>query len=71
MVIPPVLPEEREELRLVYLQIRGLHDKTFEQCLEIPLVLGCLRNTAEAVRRARAARAARPDLNPENFQLTP
>ena len=69
MVTPAVTPEEElEQMRQAYLQITHLHDRTFEACLADKLVRGCLRNTALAMRRAKAAQER---LDPARFELVP
>lgn len=69
MNVPPVRDEaEREELRRVYLQIAGLHRKSFEECLADSLIRGCLRNTALAIRRAQEERRRQ---DPGQFELAP
>jgi len=64
----PIRPEERAELLELYTELRGMHHVPFDIAIADPILLNCLRNTAEARRRTRAARDA---IDPANFELVP
>lgn len=66
--VPALEERERQELLEIYHSLNGLHHLSFNQCLESKLLLGCLRNTAKARRKARAELAAQ---TPANFELQP
>jgi hypothetical protein len=66
----PVSDEERLELFQIYLSCCGLHVRTFEECLKVQVILGCLRNTLVAKKRAMAARRKTAAQAVESFELT-
>jgi hypothetical protein len=61
-------PDELAELKALHLTLPYLRQRPWEEIAASPLVLGCLRNTLLAARRARAERAR---LDPTNFELVP
>lgn len=62
----PISAEELVELKALHLTLPKLRHMPWEKVAANPVVLGCLRNTLVAARRARAERA---HLDPANFEL--
>jgi hypothetical protein len=62
--------QERLDLFAVYLSLPGLHHLGFEEILTRPVVLGCLRNTLEAMRRRQAKVKAKAARESTEFVLT-
>ena len=65
--LPIISADDLEEIRALHLSLPRLRHTPWEQVARSPLILGCLRNTLQASRRAKAERAK---LQPENFELT-
>jgi hypothetical protein len=63
--------QERRDLFAAYLNLPQLHRWGFEEILKRPLVLGCLRNSLEAMRRRLAKRKVQSAPAIADFQLTP
>jgi hypothetical protein len=68
LAVTQLSPDELAELKALHLTLPYLRQKSWEQIADSPIVLGCLRNTLLAARRARAERAR---LDPANFELAP
>lgn len=64
----PIDAQELAELRALHLTLPRLRKKPWAEIAANPVVLGCLRNTLEAKRRAAAARAHQ---DPASFELQP
>lgn len=70
-VSPTIDAQERVDLFAVYLSLPQLHHLDFDQVLERPVILGCLRNTLEAKRRRLAKLKARAAVEATEFCLAP
>lgn len=66
-----ITEQERQQLREVYLMLRGLHSHfTFDQAIAEPTILGCLRNVNDARQKRLAQARARAAREASEFQLT-
>lgn len=67
---PVIAPQELAELQALHLSLPHLSTRPWREIETDSLIIGCLRNTLTAKKRAQAERDQRARLEAVNFELT-